>query len=299
MDRIDRHRFLVVAVLVGLLATLFILIGGINSVHPLPGKRLPNPLADLKGFPAAAGPGGPAWGAVAVRILIQSLLALGAAVVLLFVIISPKHRKQFIAVFIVILIIAIVLAQVHNIPHAKQAPLPQNNESMGIGQAPPPSEPVKVDVPPVNPTNWQVILIAIGSSLVLTGFGLFFFLKIYPQLKAHADGQDLLGQLGKSAGLAAHRMLTGEDPRTAILRCYQEMTDIMSRAERIPNYSYFTPREFAAHLRQRGMNDDDVQRLTLIFEAVRYGGRSGEAFVDEAIACLQAIQRAYANAEDR
>ena len=67
----------------------------------------------------------------------------------------------------------------------------------------------------------------------------------------------------------------------------------MSQAQHIPNYSYFTPREFATHLRKRGMKDEHVDRLTRIFETVRYGGRSGVGFVDEAIACLESIQRAY------
>lgn len=279
-----------------LLVVLFVLIGGINSVHPLPGKPLPNPFADVGGT-TGVNPGGPAWGAGAVRVFIQSLMALGAGLTLFVLIISSKHRKQFAMIFGVLLLIALILAQVKNIPHMEQAPRPSSAASSEIG-APPPVEQVKVDIPDANPTNWQVIAIAIGSSLLLTGLGLFFFLKVYPLIKARSEDEDVLGELGKSAGLAVHRLITGDDPRSAILRCYQEMTEIMSQAERIPNYSYFTPREFAAHLRQRGMKDDDVQRLTLIFEAVRYGARSGEGFVDEAIACLRSIQHTYAAAAE-
>ena len=293
MDSINRQKFLLIAVLVALFVVLFVLIGGMNGVHPLPGKRLPNPFADVPEGVAAGNPGGPAWGADAVRIFIQSLFALGAAVILLFVIISRKHRKQFAIIFTVLLLVAICLAQIRNIPHSEQSPQGQEATSMGIGDTQP-VEQVHVDIPPVAASNWQVILIAIGSSFVLTAVGLFFFLKIYPALRSRRSvGNDLLGALGKSAGLAAHRITAGDDPREAILRCYQEMTEIISQVQRIPNYSYFTPREFATHLRERGMKDEYVDRLTGIFETVRYGGRSGSGFVDEAVACLQSIQETY------
>jgi len=293
VDRINRQRFLLIAVLVALFGVLFVLIGGMNGVHPLPGKRLPNPFADIPEVSAGGNPGGPAWGADAVRIFIQSLFALGAAVILLFVIISRKHRKQFAIIFTVLLLVAICLAQIHHIPQGKQSPQPQQATNMGIGDAPP-VEQVHVDIPSGAASNWQVILIAIGSSFALTAIGLFFFLKIYPAIRSRrSDRDDLLGALGKSAGLAAHRIIAGDDPREAILHCYQEMTEIMSQAQRMPNYSYFTPREFATHLRERGMKDEHVDRLTRIFESVRYGGRSGAGFVDEAVACLQSIQETY------
>jgi len=269
-----------------------------NSVHPLPGKRLPNPFADLGEVSAGTSPGGPAWGEDAVRILIQAVFALTAAVVLLFVIISKEYRKRFAIIFVVLLLIILGLAQIHEIPQSEGSPEEQQATGMGIGEAPP-VEQVHVDVPPPSVSTWQIILIAVGSSLVLTGIGLAFFLKIYPALRARrSERDDLLSELGKSAGLAAHRMITGDDPREAILRCYQEMTEIMSRAQRIPNYSYFTPREFATQLRERGMKDEHIERLTGIFERVRYGGRSGVGSVEEAIACLQSIQRTYAAEEN-
>jgi len=298
MDRINRQRLLI-AVLIALFGVLFVLIGGMNGVHPLPGQRLPNPFADIADMSPSTSPGGPAWGENAVRIFIQSLFALGAAVILLFVVISREHRKQFAIIFVILLVISLGLAQIHDIPQSEQSPEPQQATDMGIGDAPP-VEQVYPDIPPVVASNWQVILIAIGSSFVLTAIGLLFFLKVYPALQSRrSDRDDLLGELGKSAGLAAHRIITGDDPRKAILRCYQEMTEIMSQAQHIPNYSYFTPREFATHLRKRGMKDEHVDRLTGIFETVRYGGRSGVGFVDEAIACLESIQRAYEIVEER
>jgi len=292
MEGANRQRVFLIVVIVALFAILFVLASGINSVHPLPGKRLPNPFTDVAA-PSGTSPAGPDWGAQAVRILIQSLLILGAVALLLSLIISSKHRKQFAIILVILLLVAFALSQVDKIPKSEQAPVKQESSNLEIGE-PPPTDQVTPDIPPVKPTNWQVIVVAIGSSLVLTAVALFFFLKIYPALRSrHSDEDDLLGDLGRSAGLAAHRIIAGDDPRAAILRCYQEMTEIMSRAKHVPNYSYFTPREFSAHLRMGGMKDEDVDRLTNIFETVRYGGRSGAAFVDEAVSCLQSIQRTY------
>ncbi len=299
MYRINRQRIFLIIVFVALFGVLLVLIPGINGVRPLPGKQLPNPFADLGNVAAGGNPSGPAWGAAAVRIVIQSILILGAAGTLLLLIISSKHRKLFAIILAGILLILVILAHVHKIPQPQQSPQHQAASTMTPGP-PRPVEQVHVEVPAVSPTNWQVIMIAVGSSLVMAGLVLFFFLRIYPLIKSRAtDKGDLLGKLGKSAGLAAHRIIAGDDPRAAILRCYQEMTEIMSKAEQIPNYSYFTPREFASRLRARGMKDNDVDRLTSIFEAVRYGGRNGAAFVNEAVASLQSIQRTYQTEEAR
>ncbi|HHR85187.1 MAG TPA: DUF4129 domain-containing protein [Candidatus Acetothermia bacterium] len=293
MDKATRQRVFLIIILFALLAVLSLLIAGINSVHPLPGKQLPNPFADVPEEVSGASPSGPDWGAQVIRIFIQSLFALGAAVMLLFLIISSKHRRQFAIIFAVLLIIALALSHIHKIPQGKQIGAQQDSMQLGIGE-PPPVGQVHPEIPPVNPTSWQIILIAVGVSLVLIAIGLLFFLKIYPAIRSrHSNEEDFLGDLGRSAGLAAHRIIAGDDPRAAILRCYQEMTEIMSQAERIPNYSYFTPREFSAHLRVRGMKNEDVDRLTGIFETVRYGGRGGEAFIDEAVSCLQSIQETY------
>lgn len=280
-------------VLIALIADLFILISGIDSVNPLPGKRLPNPFAGFGQFDPAVSPPGTTWGEDGLRILIQAIFALGAAAILFFVIFSREHRKQFAAIFVVLFLISLILAYVGEIPQTDQSAIPQTDIATEIGQAQP-VEQVQVEIPVVEPTNWQVIIIALGSSLLLTLFAVIFFVRIYPLIRSRSvDRENLLSQLGRSAGLAAHRIVSGDDPHAAIIRCYQEMTQIISKSEQVPNHSYLTPREFAFRLRQRGMKDEYVDRLTAIFEAVRYGGRSGAEFLDEAVSCLQSIHRAH------
>ena len=79
----------------------------------------------------------------------------------------------------------------------------------------------------------------------------------------------------------------------AVRWCYKEMVALLCTQASVSGVAALTPREFAGALRARGMEDEHVDRLTAIFEQVRYGGRPGIAFADEATACLDAIRVAY------
>ena len=55
-----------------------------------------------------------------------------------------------------------------------------------------------------------------------------------------------------------------------------------------------TPREFEQYLAKSGLRTEDIQRLTRLFESVRYGDKSpGKREEKEAVDCLNAIVRAY------
>ncbi|MFD1597698.1 DUF4129 domain-containing protein [Halobellus rarus] len=59
-----------------------------------------------------------------------------------------------------------------------------------------------------------------------------------------------------------------------------------------------TPGEFAAAAVDAGMDPDDVDELTRLFEAVRYGDeRVTDARADRAVAALRRIESAYAGDE--
>ncbi len=59
-----------------------------------------------------------------------------------------------------------------------------------------------------------------------------------------------------------------------------------------------TPTEFAAAAVDAGMAREDVEALTEVFEAVRYGAAEPTAARErEAVEALRRIERAYADAE--
>ena len=68
------------------------------------------------------------------------------------------------------------------------------------------------------------------------------------------------------------------------------MSQILSEQRGIRRSATMTPREFEQKLRGAGLPGDDVERLTRLFESVRYGARvPNEHQERQAVACLTAI----------
>jgi hypothetical protein len=79
-----------------------------------------------------------------------------------------------------------------------------------------------------------------------------------------------------------------------VLRCYREMSQILSEQRGVARPRDMTPREFEQQLATVGLRDEHIRRLTRLFERVRYGARlAGEHEEREAVDCLSAIARAY------
>lgn len=77
--------------------------------------------------------------------------------------------------------------------------------------------------------------------------------------------------VGDAAGRAADRLEeaeTGVD--NEVYRAWREMTDLLD----VPNPETSTPGDFATAAVEAGMDSDDVQELTRVFEDVRYGDAS-------------------------
>ncbi|MCD5416737.1 DUF4129 domain-containing protein [Candidatus Bipolaricaulota bacterium] len=284
-----------------LIAVMFALIGGLHTVEFHSGKPFPSSAV-------VVGPSPPAeehtpidlWNAEALYYAIPLLIILGLALLVILTIISPQFRLILLslhilyvyfvigATLIVLILLAINQRRLLVPPHS--SPL---QVAVSIGPAP-----LQVERLPMHAPEWGVIMAAIGVALFVTGSGLFFVLRRYPLSKKQRKERNLLlEQLGELASDAATRIRAGADPREVVLYCYKEMSDMLSRAEKTPNFSHFTPREFAQSLRARGMSDAHIDRLTGIFEQVRYGGRQGKEFADKALLSLEAIERTYARGE--
>ena len=103
-----------------------------------------------------------------------------------------------------------------------------------------------------------------------------------------------LAGIGRAAGRAADRIESDAEPDNAVFQAWKEMTDLLE----VPNPEASTPAEFAAAAVQAGMAREDVDELTGLFEAVRYGTAEPTAErEDRAIAALRRIETEYAGAE--
>ncbi len=82
----------------------------------------------------------------------------------------------------------------------------------------------------------------------------------------------------------------GEELHSVIMRCYAEMTRAVSRQRGLQLQAGLTAREFELRLTEAGLPAQSVQRLTRLFERVRYGRQATGAREEmEARDCLAAI----------
>lgn len=96
--------------------------------------------------------------------------------------------------------------------------------------------------------------------------------------------------LGVEASQALDDLQTGADLEDTILRCYAQMSRVVSEQRNIQRKQAMTPREFEQELTRCGLPKEDVSELTRLFELSRYGDiKLGEQEKMQALTCLQAI----------
>ena len=146
---------------------------------------------------------------------------------------------------------------------------------------PTPEPEVRTPLGPVPPIlMWIVGIILIGGVTLL---GVWIY-------ETFSKKPDSINLLGLEAERARQALLTGENVKDVILRCYQQMGLALKAEQGIERMEYMTPREFERQLDALGMPVEPIHHLTQLFEVVRYGHWSPNP-VDEqkALACLDAI----------
>lgn len=103
--------------------------------------------------------------------------------------------------------------------------------------------------------------------------------------------------LGRIIARAAMDLEKGAELSDIVLRCYRDMCAILGR--KVALRKEMTAREFAQRLQQAGVGEEEVLRLTALFERVRYGRHvAGPDERAEAIVLLQAVERKYGKVAD-
>ena len=135
------------------------------------------------------------------------------------------------------------------------------------------------------PPQWLIF----GVSLVLAGLivgGIWF-------IRRRRDASDLSLALASETRQALDRLRAGADREDTILRCYSEMARLLDRRRGVKRKATMTAREFESHLTREGVPAAPLQRLTRLFELVRYGHKNlGAGEKSEAESCLTEINQA-------
>jgi len=117
-------------------------------------------------------------------------------------------------------------------------------------------------------------------------------------LKGRPPKEELeAADLGRIAARAAMDLEKGAEVSDVVLRCYRDMCAILGRKVAMRNE--MTAREFAHRLQQAGVREEEMMRLTTLFERVRYGRHvAGPDERAEAIALLKTVENQYGEVVD-
>ena len=126
-----------------------------------------------------------------------------------------------------------------------------------------------------------------GIALLIAGLVVAGAWVLWRRRRSRPDG---LAQLAVEARSALNALAAGAGVEDVVLRSYFEMARIIERERGITRAGAMTPREFETQLKAMGLPARDVEQLTRLFEAVRYGQwAAGEQEKRQAMACLAAI----------
>jgi len=144
----------------------------------------------------------------------------------------------------------------------------------------------------IAPTSqWPAFIVSLGLALLITALvlgALWFIWRCYAQRPPAP-----LEQLAQEAQGALNALQAGGDIKNVIIRCYFEMSQVLSVQRGIQRQSEMTPREFEVQLKALGLPSRPVQQLTRLFEAVRYGNTAPGAEEErQAVESLSAIIQA-------
>jgi hypothetical protein len=138
--------------------------------------------------------------------------------------------------------------------------------------------------------EWSVLVV----SLVLVAL---LVLGVWLVWRRWHPAVDIAQQVAQQAQQAVAQLRAGDDVKDVVMRCYVDMCRAVDARRGLQRHVAMTPREFEMRLTGAGLPAESVQRLTRLFESVRYGAKSpGWQEQNEAIACLAAIAHAAGRA---
>lgn len=99
-----------------------------------------------------------------------------------------------------------------------------------------------------------------------------------------------LQEIVASAENALQALEQGEDVQTTVLGCYRSMLAAAERSKGLERPDYLTPAEFVQRLVHAGLPRTPVERLTRLFESVRYSPQPATPVMEtEAVLCLRDV----------
>jgi hypothetical protein len=218
------------------------------------------------------------------QILLWSML--GLMVVLVALLLSPEGRKRLLVMFIrFVFTFWAIYYLLKN--YGDRFLIFNRREGGAAPMGPETGAPIPVFEPSqISPTFSYLISFGFVLLWVVLLWVLYRGWKRYQLLSARKP----LEEIARIARSSLDELSSGRDSSDVIINCYLRMSDVVSSRRQLQREIATTPHEFALRLEQAGLPGDAVNRLTRLFEGVRYGDRkSGPKDTNEAVSCLQTI----------
>ncbi len=265
---------------------ILVLSSGLTGLELKSGKTFPFPqLPTQRPLDYAAPIGEAAFNIIK---MIYFLMWLLFPIVLIYLIVSPSARKRLLRDILRILpfILLFIFGSQYIRDLASRFMLTENLAAGG-GLAnqgmlyPSPEEQFVPSAP-----NWAVWIASVGLALLLVGMIVLVGWVIWRRRKKQEPYQ----RLAQEAQNALDSLEAGHDLRNVVVRCYYEMSKVVSEARGIQRQSDMTPHEFQQRLEAKGLPAEPIQQLTSLFEQVRYGQKAtGQNEEQRAVSSLTAI----------
>jgi hypothetical protein len=201
-------------------------------------------------------------------LIIKIVLVIGCVLLpltIIYILFSPHVRKQIVALLTLYLIILLL----SRIPWHK---FQLQGQLLSRGEE---------SIP--NPPGWLVFMI----SLCLSALILRAAMGLWRRLSSRSTPLELMAQ---EAQKTLEEIRSGANVEVVVIRCYFEMSRVLSRQRGLKRGRTMTTREFENYLDEAGLPSVHIRRLTRLFEKARYGAKNlGKLENSEAIACLTAI----------
>jgi hypothetical protein len=283
----NRKRWLLLFCFI-VLGAITLLAGSLHEVHFQPGRSLPtSPTSDnpviIQAPEVLADT--PIW-----KILLF-WLAFVVNLVLFFYLLPPEVRKRIIRQVIsfasgVLILLIALRYRILQLPSLNGSPANQSGHpaaGLDSNQTAPIFHPPQV-------APWMTYLISLGLFLA---FIILAWIAYRWWVRTRARSTGSLHAIADIAQSSLNDLASGRDWGDVIIQSYARMIEVVSSKRGLQRYRAATAREFARRLEFAGLPADAVNRLTRLFESVRYGGgKSDQSDINEAADCLAAILHA-------
>ncbi len=141
------------------------------------------------------------------------------------------------------------------------------------------------------PPAWLTPVIIITASVITVA--VIVIILLIMQRRRRLLPPTALEKLAETAQTTVAAIQSGSDFKLTVIRCYQQMMQVVKEEKGIARETTMTAREFEEQLLKRGLPQDAIRTLTRLFEQVRYGSLPPSTRDEElAVACLTDIVKA-------